>query len=147
MDDLGLILTYHLLIKLVWSLKVVARQEQIQMESVFRVRTVIDAIEKIAGSAPIMKHGEFRCIEKATRALEGRRKKVSELCVAIPKGNFLADSAEGSVSRAKSAGRFSLIQTRFRNRIHHQAGLISEFSRCRARDHFQRLNRSGRQLR
>src|SRR5438876_5696901 len=125
MNRLTLILSQRLLIGLIRRLEGVAGQKQIQVKSVFRVRAVIDAIEDVAGRAAVMQHRELRRVEEAAGTLEVKGDEVSQPGAAITYRCILADRAERSISRAETSGRFLLVQSRFGNRVHDQAGLVS----------------------
>ena len=117
------------------------------MKSVFRVRTVIEAIENIPGRAAIVQRREFRRIEKTTGALETKGHEVSDMCVAVTKRSVLAGGSESSIRRAETSRRFLLIQTRLCDCVHDETCLVAILSRSCAGDDFERLNRAGRQLR
>jgi len=63
--QLTLILTQRLLVEIVWRLKAVTRQKQVQMKSVIRIGAVVEAIEDVSGRASIVQHGEFRRVKKS----------------------------------------------------------------------------------
>ena len=65
-----LILSERLLVKSVRLLKIVAREKQVAVKSVFAVGAVVYAVEDVGGRAAIMERSKFRRVEKATRALE-----------------------------------------------------------------------------
>src|SRR3979411_2599721 len=79
MNQLSLILPEGLLIKLIWCLKPVASQKQIQVKGVFRVRAVINAVENAARRTLVMQYRELGRVKKPARPLEVERDEVPGL--------------------------------------------------------------------
>src|SRR5258707_4952677 len=141
MNRLTLVLPDGLLVKLVRRLEGVACQKQVQVKSVFRVRAEIDAVEEGGGSAAVMQRRNFRLVEEAAGTIEVEGDEVAQPGTAIADRCTLANRPERSIGRIETTGRFLLIQSRFGNRVHDQAGLVAVLSGRCAGDYFQRLNR------
>src|SRR5438876_7172965 len=94
-----------------------------------------------------MQRREFRRIEEAARTLEAERDEVSQPGATVADRCILADRAKRSESCTETAGRFLLIQTRFRNHVYDETGLVAVLSGGGAGNYLQCLDRIGRKLR
>src|SRR5436309_16070390 len=93
-----------------------------------------------------MNRSNFRWIEEAPAAQSIRRDEVAPFLIAPRQIESRVRAPETAVRRVNAPSRFAYPQARSRGHLDHQARLVPKLRRWRAGNHFQRLNRSGRNL-
>src|SRR6266478_1397267 len=110
MNKLPLVLAQGLLIKLIRRLKAVASEEQIEVNRIFRVRTIVDTIKDATRRSLVMQHSKFGRIKETPRTLKIKGNKVSGLRISVSQRSVRTYCAECSVGRVEVAGGLLLIQ-------------------------------------
>src|SRR5580692_365652 len=141
-----LVLTNRLLIELIWDLKVVPGEQQIEMQRVAAARVEIEPVKEACTHAGVMKNFELRCIQKAAGPLEIESGEVSKLSASNSKRSFLLSGTECAVRAVEASSRPGEAKARFGDHVHDQACLVAILRRNRSADNFDGLNRVGREL-
>src|SRR5215469_2899127 len=98
-----LVLAASFLVKLVWDLKVVAGQKQVQMESIPARSQVVDPVEQSRAVAAAVKDRELRSIQEPARPLKVESREVSPVLPSYTKPGILLNGAKGPVRGVKTS--------------------------------------------
>src|SRR5262252_6799046 len=106
-----LVLPASFLVKLVWDLKVIAGQKQVQMESIPARSQVVDPVEQTRAVAAVVKDCELRSIQEASRPLKVEGREVSPVLPSYTKCAVLLNGAKSAVRGVKTSSRLIQGQT------------------------------------
>src|SRR5260370_29154468 len=140
LDLRPLVLECRLGVKRVGRVEPGARVGGVQVDSVSASELKIYAIEKVLLVALGVDHLKLRRIQEPSCIQAADGNEIAPLLVPDCEVEAGAGRTEGAVGGGYAAGGCGLSQAGTGNDLDHQAGLISEFGRRRAANHFDRLH-------
>ena len=97
MDQLSLVLSESLLVKLIWRLEVVSGHEEVQMKGIFRIWAVVNFVKNVSCRSSIVLNRKLGSIKKAAGTLKIEGHKISPLSIPISQRCILVSGSERSV--------------------------------------------------